>query len=134
TTNRRHRDVLFCPSLLDPSEPRLRSLQNAEKLPAGAPPFLSNHLIFNLLWTMRRIGRWCQLAFSPCSPGKLSRFTPLAEPSLLAGISRSARVATTRKDQDDITAGAATGPEEARARHRPRYLRGLSRLCYRVQG
>jgi hypothetical protein len=39
TTSRRHRDVLFCASLLRPSEPRFRSLQNAQKLPATAPPF-----------------------------------------------------------------------------------------------
>src|SRR6516162_9481387 len=35
---------------------------------------------------------------------------------------------------NDLAAGAATGPEEARARHRPRYLCRLPRLRHRLQG
>ena len=45
TTNRRHRDVIY-PSLLRPSEPRFRSLQNAEKFLATAPPFAIQPLDF----------------------------------------------------------------------------------------
>ena len=63
-------------------------------------------------------------------------FSPLAHPRSLPQLPQNSTLWRRRGREAgrDLVAGAAAGPEKARPRHRPRYLRRLPCLRHRVQG